>query len=149
MAKLLELLLALGLLGSPLPPVRATGVGTVYWRGDGQSGGHVGCVRQARRLLGTNEFHDDLPIIATRAVPRCGTFVVVEHVRTGRHTPAVKLDFGPFGCEMPDGGREVVVRSGGCRERGGRRLAIADLTRRVAREIGAKLGRTRIRLRWW
>ena len=148
MTKLLELLLAMGLLGSPLPPVRATGVATVYWRGDGHSGRYLGCVRQARRLLGKNDFRDDLPIIATRGEPPCGTFVVVEHIGTGRHTPAVKLDFGPFGCRMPDGKRQVVVQDGGCHARGGHPLAIADLTRRVASEIGHR-GRDRIRLRWW
>ena len=147
MTKLLELLLAAGLLGAPLPPIRARGVATVYWRGDGHSGAHVGCVREARRLLGTNEFRDDLPIVATRDNPPCGTFVVVEHVRTRRRTPAVKLDFGPFGCRMPDGKRRVVVDDA-CESQGGRRLAIADLSRRVAREIGHG-GRDAIRLRWW
>jgi hypothetical protein len=145
--KLLELLLAGGILGAPLPPVRASGVATVYWRGDGQSGRFLGCVREARRLLGRNEFRDDLPIIATRDNPPCGTFVVVEHARTGRRTGAVKLDFGPFGCRLPDGQRQVVLGEH-CHAQGGRRLAIADLTRRVASEIGHQ-GREAIRLRWW
>lgn len=125
------------------PPVRARGVATTYWRGDGMSGRHLGCVAAARRLIGHHNFSDDLPVIATRYGPSCGTAVLVENVRTGRRTWAVKLDSGPYGQNCPDGWRAGKRLGPGCRWRG-----VADLSLRVAREIGHD-GWDTVRLRWW
>ena len=127
---------------SLLPPVRAVGIATTYWPGDGHSGKALGCPAEARRLLGSAAFRPRLPVIATRSAPPCGTLVVVENVRTGARTTAIRADAGPFGCYWPDGSRTVELAC-----KGGRRAAIADLTRRVAREIGAR-GHEKVRLRW-
>ena len=127
---------------SLLPPVRAVGIATTYWPGDGHSGKALGCPAEARRLLGSAAFRPGLPVIATRGVPPCGTLVIVENVRTGQRSAALRLDFGPAGCYWPDGSRTVELEC-----KGGRRAAIADLTRRVAREIGAR-GHEKVRLRW-
>lgn len=124
-----------------MPRVRAVGIATTYWRNDGYNHGRLGCVREARRLLGHRELRDELPIIATRA-GRCGQRIVVENVGTGARTVALRLDAGPWGQACPDGWRAAVHLGPGCRWRG-----VADLTRRVAREIGAT-GWTRVRLRW-
>jgi len=127
---------------SLLPPVRLTGIATTYYFGDGHSGDTLGCPAEAKRLLGSSRFRPGLPVIATRDTPRCGTLVIVENVRTGARTTAIRVDAGPYGCYWPDGSRTV--------ERacvGGRRAAIADLTRRVAREIGAR-GHEKVNLRW-
>jgi len=137
----LKLLIAAFL--SLAPPVRAVGIATTYWPGDGHSGKTLGCVSEARRLLGSAEFRPGLPVIATRDAPRCGTLVDVENVRTGARTLTIRADSGPWGCFWPDGSRTV---ERDCK--GGRRAAIADLTRRVAREIGAR-GHERVRLRWY
>lgn len=129
--------------GTPnLPPVRLSGLATVYYRGDGMSGPHLGCVRAARRILGHNRFTDDLPVIATRRGPACGTLVMVEHARTGARTWAWRLDSGPWSCYAPDGARTVALQ---CPN--GKRRSIADLSLRVAREIGHD-GYDPIRLRW-
>ena len=41
---------------SLLPPVRAVGIATTYWPGDGHSGKALGCPAEARRLLGSAAF---------------------------------------------------------------------------------------------
>ena len=125
-----------------LPPVRTTGVATTYHLGDGHSGTVLGCPGEARRLFGSDRFTDNLPIIATRGRPACGTLVVVENVRTGLRTLAVRADSGPYGCRWPDGSRTVELEC-----KGGTRAADFDLSRRIAREIGAN-GKEPVRLRW-
>ena len=90
---------------SLLPPVRAVGIATTYHPGDGHSGKTLGCPAEARRLLGSAAFRPRLPVIATRSAPPCGTLVVVENVRTGARTTAIRADAGPFGCYWPDGSR--------------------------------------------
>lgn len=140
-----ELLIAMFLSMAPLAvsmPVRLSGIATVYHLGDGQSGKTLGCPSEARRLFGSAHFHDELPVVATRRRPRCGSIVTVENVRTGLRTLAIRADSGPWGCRWPNGARTVERACAG-----GRRVAIADLTLRVAREIGHN-GKEPVRLRW-
>lgn len=128
-----------------LPPVRVSGVATVFYPGDGQSGDTLGCVRAARRLLGSARFVPGLPVIAMRPGegPPCGTRIVVEHARTRLRTVAFRLDAGPFGATCPEGRR--VVR--GALPDGCVWCRVADLTRHVARQIGHD-GRDPVNLRW-
>lgn len=126
-----------------LPPVRAVGIATTFWPGDGHGGGgSLGCVAAAQRL-GLREMRDDLPVIAMRGGARCGQTVYVEHARTGVVARAIRLTSGPWGCRMPDGSR-VVARH--C-PAGGRRIALVDLSRSIAKAVGAD-GWTQVRLRW-
>lgn len=126
------------LAASSLPPVRARGIATVYWRNDGHSGDTFGCVRETRRLLGSSRFRDDLPAIALRpefGVP-CGAVVYVEGVATSKGAWALRLDSGPYN-KRPDG-----------RYRG-----VADLLPRVAEAIDlpghGRMRKGAVRLRWW
>lgn len=93
--------------GSNTKPSRLLleGRATVFAPGDGASGATVGCPGAALRGHGTSGFRALLaagvPVVATRYKgklrPRCGERVVVESVRTGLRTEAVKLCVGPFG----------------------------------------------------
>jgi hypothetical protein len=91
-----------------LPPVRLSGIATTYHVGDGFSGATFGCVKEARRLLGSSKFRDDLPTVAMRPElgVRCGQVVYVE--RDGLRTIAVRMDSGPFG-KHPDGTYKGIV----------------------------------------
>lgn len=121
---------------SALPPVRLVGIATTYHVDDGFSGDTFGCVREARRLLGSSRFRDDLPTVAMRpelGVP-CGGLVYVE--RTGLRTLAIRLDSGPWGTDF-DGSYKGIV----------------DLTPTVAEAIRLPgrgvIRKGKVRLRWY
>ena len=131
-----------------LPPVRIEGNSTVYHVGDGMNNGKLGCVAEARRLLGHNNLGDNLPIVALRdpEAPACGTLVYIEHARTHRVALALRLDSGPWSCYAEDDARTTVV--GPMCPPGSKRKSVADLTKRVANEIDHD-GFDPVRIRWW
>lgn len=130
--------------GPTAPSVRLTGVATVYRAGDGHTEGRFfGCHKEAKRLLGSARFREDLPTVAMRHV-RCGKVVRIS--KGARRTLALVLDRGPFGCRWPDGSRTVEPR-GKCEEAGGKRIAVIDLGRVVARALEAT-GFDRVRISW-
>lgn len=93
-----------------LPPIRASGIATVYHVGDGFSGDTFGCVRESRRLLGSSKFRDDLPTVAIRPEfgVRCGAIVYVENALTKRGIYSVRLDSGPYH-QHPNGTYKGVI----------------------------------------
>lgn len=98
-----------GLTGEPARRLLLAGIATTYEPGDGSSGQPVGCIAAAVRDHGTANLSDLLargvPVVATRyktrTRPRCGERVVVELVKSGRRTEAVKYDVGPWGMCVP------------------------------------------------
>lgn len=151
-----EILCALSPLGAPclpprLPPVRASGIATVFQARERHNNGRLGCVREARRLLRHSAMRDHLPVIATRSIPRCGTPILVENPGNGKRAWALRLDAGPMGCYR--GAERRILGPGSCAEWGGRRAAIADLSPVIAAalELTGRGARRRglVRLRWW
>lgn len=150
------------------------GIATVYAPEDGSSGRHVGCQGIALRDYGTHDLAELLrrgvPVIATRyktaRSPRCGEWVLVENVRTGKTARARKLGVGPFGMCVstanapPERGSafrrcragEVRVVAKGpqpYRERAtydGRWISTVDLTEPVCRALGGCSGWDRVRV---
>lgn len=125
---------------------RIQGIATVFHAYEpGFNNGKLACSRWAGRVLGHSRHIDELPIVATRYRPACGTFVRIVNVRTGQSAVAVRAETGPYGCEFADGYR--VVGNGQCQENGGRRLVDVDLSVAACDAIGCD-GYDPVRLYW-
>jgi hypothetical protein len=136
-----------------LPRARLAGIATVFHPGDGHGGGGtLGCVSESRRLLGTDQMRDDLPIVAMRdgLGVACGESVYVENPRNGLRTLAIRASSGPFG--MRCGDTRIVALDGRLKP-GCTWLGVVDLSPRVAREINlpgrGRIRRGEVKLRWW
>jgi len=126
---------------------RIQGMATVFHAYEpGLNNGKLACSRWANRVLGHARHIDDLPIVATRYKPACGTFVRIINVRNNLYTVAVRAETGPWGCEFPDGAYKVAGK-GQCQENGGRRLADVDLSRAACKAIDCD-GYDPVRLYW-
>ena len=129
----------------PAPRVHmATGIATTFYAQERWNNGVLACKGEATRLFGHHLHLDDLPIVATRYKPRCGSVVEVKNLRTGKVALALRLEAGPWGCRWPDGSRSVVKQ---CFGLGGRRIVDFDLSRSLAQAIGSD-GRDPVRIRW-
>lgn len=135
MEKLLCLILpCLNLLSStPNKPI-LEGTSTIYWENDGHNNGTLGCKGAALRKIGNTKLSDELPIIATRGKKspvECGQWVMIENIRTGKYTVAVKLDTGTYSCYNADNKRITALVC----PLGWKRKSILDMTLKVARAI--------------
>lgn len=114
---------------------------TVYWPGDGYSGGTVGCPAASLRLYGTRRLtvarrraldRDGLHVVAMRAeLAPCGAVVAIEHEGTGLVAHGIVLDRGPYSCYR--GQRRITALR--CQP-GWERKSFADLPPSMARELG-------------
>ena len=130
------------------PSVSVTGIATTYYKGDGFTPGkYFGCWEEAKRLLGTPKFRDDLPTVAMRSEhAKCGSVVRITHLKSGNRTLALVVDRGPFGCRWKNGSRSVEP-SGGCIPQGGKRIALIDLSPVIAKELGSS-GFDKVTVSW-
>ena len=132
---------------SAIPPVRMTGMATVYSVGDGNGGGGpMACQKTALAIYGENEHRDDLMVIAVRnkqREPVCGREVLVENPRTEKVTWARRLDSGPYGCYSTAGKRTVAKRC----PSGFVRKSDIDITEAVKKATGHN-GMEVLNLRW-
>lgn len=137
-----------------LPPVRVRGLATVFYAQETHNNGVLACKSVAIKARGHNRHVDSLPIIAMRPGegPPCGTWVIVENVRTGLATYARLEETGPWGC-WKDTERRVLGNAA-CHTWGGKRRApgqparyIADLSKAVCDAIDCD-GKDPVRIRW-
>lgn len=135
------------LLGNlPWGTTSRVGIATIFLEQEGYNNGKLGCVAEARRLLGHERMRDHLPIVAMRAgedgAP-CGTVVSVTRLATGARALGIVLDTGGWGCRLSSGVR-VLRGIGQCE---GKRISLVDLSASLAATLGCD-GWDRVRVAW-